>query len=102
MPNMKLVLQIALGVFLGTIASQLTIDGWRAHQESIAQKATEKLRAEQERARAEQGERIRALLLQSRQGKTLGAGKLPAGFVPDDAQEETFKEKQLSAPKLSH
>jgi len=59
----------------------------------VAKEAEEKIRAEQERARAEQGERIRALLLQSRQGSTLGADKPPAGFVPDDAQEEPFKEK---------
>ena len=31
---MKLVLQIALGVFLGTLASQFTMDGWRSHQEA--------------------------------------------------------------------
>jgi|GEM_PF-5807407 len=37
MQNMKLVLQIALGVFLGTITSQLSIDGWHAHQEACSQ-----------------------------------------------------------------
>lgn len=90
---MKLILQIALGVFLGTLASQLTIDGWRTYQESIAKEAEEKLRAKQERVRLEQGERVRALLLQGRQGNTPGASKPPAGFVPDDAQVETLKEK---------
>jgi hypothetical protein len=89
---MKLILQIALGVFLGTLASQLTIDGWRTHQEGIAKEAAEKLRAEQERVRLEQGERIRALLLQGRQGKTPAASKLPNDFVPDDAQADTPKE----------
>ena len=85
---MKLILQIALGVFLGTLASQLTIDGWHTRQEGIAKEAAEKLRAEQERVRLEQGERIRALLLQGRQGNTPGAAatKPPAGFVPDDIQ----------------
>jgi len=62
----KLILQIALGVFLGTLASQLTFDCWRSRQENITKEAAEKLRAEQERARLEQGERIRALLLQRR------------------------------------
>lgn len=90
---MKLILQIALGVFLGILASQLTIDSWRTHQENIAEEAEEKLRAEQERVRMKQGERIRALLLQGRQGNTPGASKPPAGFVPDDAQVETLKEK---------
>lgn len=90
---MKLILQIALGVFLGTLASQLTIDSWRTHQEGIAKEAKEKLRAEQERVRIEQGERIRALLLQGRQGNIPGASKPPAGFVPDDVQVDTLKEK---------
>ncbi|MGZ4981506.1 MAG: hypothetical protein ACXWAB_08680 [Methylobacter sp.] len=90
---MKLTLQIALGVFLGTLASQFTIDGWRTHQEGIAKEAAEKLQAEQERVRTEQGERIRALLLQGRQGNTPDAGKPPTGFVPDDGQVEILKEK---------
>ena len=83
---MKLILQIALGVFLGTLASQLTIDGWRTRQESMAKEAAGKLRAEQERIRREQGERIRALLLQGRQGNNPDASKPPPGFVPDDIQ----------------
>lgn len=83
---MKLILQIALGVFLGALASQFAIDGWRTRQEGIIKKAAEKLQAEQERVRLEQGERIRALLLQGRQGNTPGANKPPAGFVPDDVQ----------------
>ncbi len=90
---MKLTLQIALGVFLGTLASQLTFDGWHTHQEGIAKEAAEKLQAEQERVRLEQGERIRALLMQGRQGNTSGASKPPAGFVPDDVQADTLKEK---------
>ena len=85
---MKLILQITLGVFFGTVLSQLTIDGWRSHQEGIAKVAAEKLRAEQERARLEQGEQIRALLLQGRKSNAP-----PAGFVPDDAQVETLKDK---------
>lgn len=83
---LKLVLQIALGVFLGTLTSQLTIDSWHTHQEGIAKEAAEKLRVEQEKVRLEQGERIRALLLQGRQGNTPGASKPPPGFVPDDIQ----------------
>ena len=67
---MKLILQIALGVFLGTLASQLTIDSWHTHQEGIANLAAEKLRVEQERVRLEQGERIRALLLQGHKEQT--------------------------------
>jgi len=84
--TVKLILQIAIGVFLGTLASQFTHDGWRAYQEGIAKEAAEKQRAEQERVRREQGERIRALLLQGRQGNTPGASKPPPGFVLDDVQ----------------
>ena len=83
---MKLILQIVLGVFLGTLASQLTIDGWRTRQEDIAKQTAEKHRAEQEKIRIEQGERIRTLLMQGRQGNTPRASKPPAGFVPDDVQ----------------
>ena len=90
---MKLILQIALGVFLGTLVSQLTIDGWRSYQEGKAKEMAEKLRAEQEKVRLEQGERIRALLSQGRQGNVPSANKPPASFVPDDAQVETLKEK---------
>jgi len=86
----KLVLQIALGVLLGTLASQLSIDAWRDHQDSLAKQAADTLRAEQEKVRLAQGERIRALLMQGRQDNTR-ATKPPVGFVPDDAQTETFK-----------
>ena len=83
---MKLILQIALGVFLGTLVSQLSIDGWRTHQEDIAKQAAEKLRAEQEKVRTEQGERIRTILMQGRQGNIPRVTKPSAGFVPDDVQ----------------
>jgi len=82
----KLILQIAFGVFLGTLASQFTIDGWHTRQKSIAKEAEEKLRDEQERVRFEQGERIRALLLQRHQLNAPGAKKPPSGFMPDDVQ----------------
>lgn len=83
---MRLILQIALGVFLGTLVSQLTIDGWHTRQEYAAQEAVEKNRAEHERVRLQQGEHIRALLLQSRQSNTPDASKAAIGFTPDDAQ----------------
>jgi hypothetical protein len=83
---MKLIFQITIGVFIGTLVSQFTFDSWQTHQEAIAKEATEKLQAEQDKFRAEQGERIRALLMQKRNGDTP-----PAGFVPDDAQAEIPK-----------
>lgn len=79
---MKLILQIAFGVFLGTLVSQLTIDGWHTRQEHIAKEEAEKNRAEQERVRLQQGEHIRALLLQSRQSNT----PPDTSRSPDDAQ----------------
>lgn len=88
---MKLILQIALGVFLGTLASQLSIDGWHAYQEGISKKAAEKLRSEQEKARLKQGERIRALLLQGHQNNPSSANKPSVGSIPDDAQAETIE-----------
>jgi DNA-directed RNA polymerase subunit E'/Rpb7 len=83
---MKLIFQIALGVFLGSLSSQFVFDSWHRYQENISKQAAEKLQAEQEKVRIEQGERIRAMILQSRQSHTLQNNKAPAGFVPDDAQ----------------
>jgi len=85
---MKLIFQIALGVFLGTLSSQFVFDSWHRYQESIAKETAEKIRAEQEKVRFEQGERVRALILQSRQANT---NKPAAGFIPDDAQPEALK-----------
>ena len=52
---MKLTLQIAIGVFLGTLSSQLIIDTWRSNQTNIAKQKEERVRAEQEKVRQEQG-----------------------------------------------
>lgn len=88
---MKLVLQIALGVFLGASVSQLTVDAWHAHQTRIAKEEENVLRAEQEKAREAQAERIRALFMRNSQGKGATKGGAPLGFVPDDAQEPAIK-----------
>jgi hypothetical protein len=74
---MKLILQITLGVFMGTLASQLTTNVWHARQENTAKTATEKLLTEQEKVRLEQGERIRSMLLKGDQSNTTGLNKLP-------------------------
>jgi len=84
---MKLILQVALGVFLGSLASQFTFDAWRTHQEAIAKEAEEKLLAEEEKASEQQAEKVRALFMQNLQGKKSGVAAIPPGFVPDDAQE---------------
>ena len=84
---MKLILQITLGVFLGTITAELTIDNWRNHQRELAKEASEKQRAKQEKVRLEQVEHIRALLGQGRQENTSAENKSLTDFVPDDAHQ---------------
>jgi DNA-directed RNA polymerase subunit E'/Rpb7 len=90
---MKLIIQITIGVFLGTLASQFVMDSWHQHQENINKTASEKLQAEQDKVRLEKGERIRAMILQSRQGNSSSTNKAPSGFVPDDAQTEIPKQQ---------
>jgi hypothetical protein len=84
--KLKLVLQITLGVFLGSLASQFTVDAWHDHKASIAKEMAEKQQVKQEKIRKEQGERIRNLILQNRQGNFPSPSKPPIGFVPDDAK----------------
>ena len=74
---MKLILQITLGVFMGTLASQLTTKAWYARQENTAKIATAKLLSEQEKVRLQQGERIRSMLLKGDQNDTAGLNKPP-------------------------
>jgi len=81
---MKLILQIALGVFLGTLASGLSLDAWRTRQAQVAKEAAYKLKSEQE-------ERIRSLFMQGRQGEASKTNNPPQGFVPEDVQQETIK-----------
>ncbi|MCQ8129727.1 hypothetical protein [Methylomonas rivi] len=84
---MKLILQIAVGVFLGSLGAWIVADIWHGRQEQNAKQVAEQRHAEQEKLRRAEGERIRALLLQGRQaGNAAGSIKPPAGFVPDDAQ----------------
>lgn len=87
---MKLVLKIALGVFLGSLASLLLMDAWRDHKADRAKAETEKVLQEQERVGFEQTERIHAILMQGRQGNPAEAIP-PPGFVPYDAHTETLK-----------
>ncbi|QJD29120.1 hypothetical protein [Methylococcus geothermalis] len=82
---MKLVLQIAIGVFLGTLASQLAVETWRSRQEQAARAASEKIEAEKARTRQELSERIRSLLMRGR-GDGPSPTTMPPGFIPDDAE----------------
>ena len=76
---MKLIVQIALGVFLGTVTAQLTLDVWREYQE-------EKQLTEREQVRLEQADKIRRLFLENQNRKKSQHINPPAGFIPDDAQ----------------
>lgn len=66
---MKLIVQIALGVFLGALASQLVIDAWRSHNEQQAREAERQKLAAEESARNEQARRARELIMRQFQGK---------------------------------
>lgn len=81
---MKLVIQIALGVFLGSLPALLIVEAWQNHRQELARMETEKLMEQQEEARLEQGERLRAILNQNQQINPALA--IPnSGFVPDHA-----------------
>ena len=88
---MKLMLQIALGVLLGSLSSSLIMDAWRDHKAELLKAETEKVLQEQERVRLEQTERIRAILMQGRQANPPAAISPPTGFIPDDAQTDPAK-----------
>ncbi len=84
---MKLMLQIAFGVFLGTLGAQIVVDIWHARQEQRAKQVTDQRNAEQEKARREQGERIRLLLLKGHQAGDAGGSTQPSiEAMPDNAQ----------------
>jgi uncharacterized protein YneF (UPF0154 family) len=82
---MKLILKIALGVFLGSMASFFVSDAWRKHQDEMAKAETEKTLEQFENARAAQSEQIRAMLLQAGKVKP-SDNNSPPGFIPDDSQ----------------
>jgi hypothetical protein len=82
---LKLILKIALGVFLGALASQMVMEGWHAHQERLAKEAATKVKTEHDKARREQAERVRSMLMQGFRGKMKPAVP-PPGFAPDGAQ----------------
>jgi cell division protein FtsL len=88
---MKLVLQITLGVFLGSVASALLMDVWEQHKADLLKAETDKLMAEQVKVREEQANLISSILQQRGQSNPAAANVPPASFIPDDAQTETLK-----------
>ena len=63
---MTLVLQIALGVFIGALASQYAFEQWRSYEAQQVAEIEQKKLAEQTRLREEQGAKIRELLMRAR------------------------------------
>jgi len=63
---MKLVLQIALGVFIGALGSQYAFEQWRSYEAQQTAEIEQKKHAEQKRLRDEQGAKIRELLMRAR------------------------------------
>ncbi|MBK8816690.1 MAG: hypothetical protein IPN42_14820 [Methylococcaceae bacterium] len=83
---MKLIIQICVGVFLGTISAQLVLDRWHRFNQQQETKLLQKKVLNKEKARLEQADRIRTLFLQHRKDKISEDNKPPMGFVPDDSQ----------------
>jgi hypothetical protein len=86
---MKLVLQIALGVFLGSLASILLLDVWQQHKATLLKAETDRVLAEQEIVRENQAKLLSNILQQGRQSNPAAAITPPVGFIPDDAQTGT-------------
>lgn len=82
---MKLILQIALGVYLGFFASQITLQFWLDYKNAMAKQSEDKYRVDREKIRVEHSEKIRTLILEQQRKQNL-PGKFPPGFVPDDAR----------------
>ena len=85
---MKLVFQIALGVFIGALASQYAFEQWRSYEAYQAAEVKQKKSTEQKRLREEQGARIRELLMRARreQGE------------PVDIEEDMLSNQDETAP----
>lgn len=66
---MKLILQIAVAVFLGSFASQYAFEQWRSFNAQQAAELESNKLAEQKRLRDETGTQIRELLMKARREK---------------------------------
>jgi hypothetical protein len=66
---LKLVIQIALGVFLGALASEALISTWHSYRDRVATEAESARLAEQEKARIEGITRAQELIAKQLQRK---------------------------------
>jgi len=85
---MKLVFQIALGVFIGALASQYAFEQWRSYEAYQAAEVKQKKSTEQKRLREEQGARIRELLMRARREQD----------EPVDIEEDMLSNQDETAP----
>lgn len=67
--HVKLVIQIAFGVFLGALAAHLVLESWRLSHEEQAKEAESKKIAAEQKASAERMQEARELILRQLQGK---------------------------------
>lgn len=66
---MKLILQIAIAVFFGSLASQYVYERWHSFNAQKAAEVETRTLAEQKRLREEQGAKIRELLMRAKREK---------------------------------
>lgn len=88
---MKLVLQIAMGVFIGAFGSQYAFEKWRSHETQRAAAVESQKLAEQKQRRDEQGAKIREMVIQGlrERGKSTLDGDEGTLRKIDPAQRET-------------
>lgn len=87
---MKLVLQIAIGVFIGAFGSQYAFEKWRSYETQRAAAVESQKLAEQKQRRDEQGAKIREMVIQGRERRknTLDSDEGTLRKI-DPAQRET-------------
>jgi len=84
---MKLVLQVAIGVFIGAFGSQYAFEQWRSYETQKAAAVESQKLAEQKRRRDEQGARIRELVIQGLRERGLKTPHAP-GQAPLDQERQ--------------
>lgn len=86
---MKLILQIALGVFIGISASQFLLDAWRTHRQEQRAQAENAEREQIARERREQAQKIRELVSEKlqRQAAEQGAEAMAPDIMPQEPEE---------------
>ena len=78
---------MTLAVFIGTISSGLMIDYWHVYQERVATETAEKIRAEREKQREADMEKIRDAL-KKQYGEKQNVN--PISPYPESFQQEEF------------